>query len=550
MPRGDVGGGLEIPDLSLPELVMAGVGTLDDKPAIIDGPSGRTLTYAELGRGVGAVARSLLSRGVGAGDVVALYLPNLPEFALAFHGSAAAGAVVTPANPTLTAGELKGQLRDSEARLLITVPGRVDTARAAIDGSGVEEIFVVGEAEGATPFATLLEAGGGGTTWDGLPEGVDIDPAVDLVALPYSSGTTGLPKGVMLTHRNLVANVVQCAVRDPADADEVCLAVLPFFHIYGLNAVLNLGLHYGATQVTMPRFEMEVFLECLEGYRVTRASLVPPLVLALARHPQVEEHDLSALERIISGAAPLSAELAEACSRRVGAGVFQGYGLTETSPVTHLNPPSRPELNRPGTVGPPVPDTEAKIVDVDSHEELGPGERGEIRVRGPQVMVGYLNAPEDTDRAFDDEGWLRTGDVGFVDEDGYLTVVDRFKELIKVSGYSVAPAELEAALVAHPSVADVAVVGVPDEERGEIPKAFVVATDPAADPEATNAELAAWLADRLAPYKRVREFEMVDEIPKSASGKILRRVLAERDRRRRGGEDAGVEGAGTGTGRS
>lgn len=525
--------GLEIPDLSLPELVLGRAHELGDKPAFIEGPSGRTLTYAELGRGIRAVARNLRSRGIARGEVVGLYLPNLPEFAVAFHGIAAAGGVVTPANPMLTAGELAGQLRDSGARLLVTVPPLVGKAREAAGDSTVEEIFVVGEAEGATPFTALLEPGSGAER----PEEVSIDPARDLVALPYSSGTTGLPKGVMLTHRNLVANVVQCAVHDPAEADEVALAVLPYFHIYGLNAVLNLCLHFGMTQVTMPRFELEVFLECLERYRVTRANLVPPLVLALARHPLVEEHDLSALECIVSGAAPLGAELAEACARRVGAGVFQGYGLTETSPVTHLNPTSRPERNRPGTVGPPVPGTEVKVVDVDSGEELGPGERGEVQVRGPQVMVGYLNAPEETRRALDDEGWLRTGDVGMVDEDGYLTVVDRFKELIKVSGYSVAPAELEAALVAHPGVADVAVVGVPDEERGEIPKAFVVATDELAEAgaDAMADELTAWLEDRVAPYKRVRAFERVDEIPKSASGKILRRVLAEREQQRHGG---------------
>jgi len=506
-----------VPDISLPAFVLAGSEGRAGKPALIDGPSGRTLTYEELAAGVRGAAAGLARRGLRKGDVLALFSPNLPEFPVAFHGTLAAGGVVTTVNSLNTADEVAKQLRAAGARFLVTVAPFLERALPAAASAGIEEVFVLGEAEGATPFASLLEGGGAAPR-------VEIDPRQDLAALPFSSGTTGLAKGVMLTHENLVANACQVLALQPMRADDVLAGVLPFFHIYGLTCVLNAALSQGATLVTLPRFELEAFLRLVQDQRVTRAYVVPPVVLALARHPAVAEYDLSSLELVNSGGAPLDAALQEACAERLGCVVAQGYGLTETSPVTHLTS-SRPGKTRPGAIGEIAPSTEAKVVDVATGAELGPGEDGEILVRGPQVMKGYLNDPQATAATVDPGGWLHTGDIGHADEDGYFYVVDRLKELIKYKGYQVAPAELEALLVGHPAVADAAVVPKPDEEAGEVPKAYVVLRG-----ETTGEELMAYVAERVAPYKRVREVEVVDEIPKSPSGKILRRVLVERER--------------------
>jgi acyl-CoA synthetase (AMP-forming)/AMP-acid ligase II len=288
---------------------------------------------------------------------------------------------------------------------------------------------------------------------------------------------------------------------------------------------MNNGLYRGATIVTMSKFELEPFLKLLQDHRITRAYLVPPIILALAKHPVVDQYDLSGLRLIMSGAAPLDAGLAAQCEQRLGVEVIQGYGLTETSPVTHCTPDDDPAKNKPGSIGPPLPNTEVRVVDWGTGENYGPNQDGEIWVRGPQVMKGYLNNPEATAHTLDQEGWLHTGDIGHADAEGYFTIVDRLKELIKYKGYQVPPAELEAVLLSHPAVADVAVIPKPDEEAGEVPKAFVVRRG---DVEAD--ELIAYVADRVARHKKVREVAFVDEIPKSASGKILRRVLVDRER--------------------
>lgn len=353
---------------------------------------------------------------------------------------------------------------------------------------------------------------------------VEVDPAEDIVVLPYSSGTTGLPKGVELTHRNLVANLTQNAAMSTVTDDDVILAVLPFFHIYGLQVLMNGVLFNGARAVTLPRFEMEQFLQTIQDHAVTRAALVPPIILGLAKHPLVDEYDLSSLIQVGSGAAPLSAEVEKAATAHTGTEVVQGFGLTETSPVTHAPPP---EGFRPGSIGVPVPNTEIRVVDPESGEDLGPGEQGELWVRGPQVMKGYLNNPEATRGAIDLDGWFRTGDIGMVDEDGHWHITDRLKELIKYKGFQVAPAELEALLLTHPAVVDAAVIGIGDKEAGEVPKGFVVLREGA---RATASELTGHVASHVAHFKQIREIEFVDEIPKSLSGKILRRVLRDRER--------------------
>jgi acyl-CoA synthetase (AMP-forming)/AMP-acid ligase II len=449
--------------------------------------------------------------------VFAHYAPNSPEYAVAFHAVATLGGVNTTANPMLTVDELGTQLRDSGARLLVTVPELVEKANAAARKARVEEIFVYGETGGATPFSSLLRPGGE------RPE-VAIDPAEDVVALPYSSGTTGLPKGVMLTHRNVVANICQMAAHARDRDDERVIAVLPFFHIYGLVVLMNLPLYRGATVVTMPRFELAEFLRVVQEYRITRAYLVPPIVLALVKHPIVDQFDLSSLEFINSGAAPLSAELQVQCAKRLGCQVEQGYGLTETSPTTHWVT-DEPEWQKPGSIGPPLPNTECRIVDVATGQDAADGEPGELLIRGPQVMKGYLNNPQATARTIDRDGWLHTGDLARVEPDGSTRIVDRLKELIKYKGYQIAPAELEALLLTHPAIADAAVIPVADEEAGEVPKAFVVTNG-----SITSDEVIQFVAGHVAPYKKVRVVEIVEEIPKSPSGKILRRVLIERER--------------------
>jgi acyl-CoA synthetase (AMP-forming)/AMP-acid ligase II len=513
---------VDVADVDVTSFVLEGAAGRGDRPALIDGPTGRELTYAGLAEGTAALAAGLAERGFGSADVLGVFMPNLPEYAIAFHGAASAGGMCTTMNPLYTANEVAHQLTDSGARMLLTVPAFLDTAREAAGRAGVEDLFVVGEADGATPLGEVL----------GDPSAApspDIEVADDLAVLPYSSGTTGLPKGVMLTHRNLVANLNQVQAAFPISPDDVLIGCLPFFHIYGMTVIMNQGLRAGATIVTMPRFDLEQFLDIIESRGVTRTYVVPPIALALAKHPAVDERDLSSVEIVMSGAAPLGAELAERVAERLGCTVIQGYGLTETSPVTHLIRPDGE--NRPGTIGRPLPSTECRLVDPESGADLGTGERGELWMRGPQVMRGYLGNEEATAATVDAEGWLHSGDIATVDDDGFFQIVDRLKELIKYKGFQVAPAELEALLITHPSVADVAVIGVPDEEAGELPKAYVVAAGGGVEED----ELMSWVADQVSPQKRIRLVEVVDEIPKSPSGKILRRKLVERERERAAG---------------
>ncbi|HEU4397351.1 MAG TPA: 4-coumarate--CoA ligase family protein [Actinomycetota bacterium] len=508
---------VQIPDVALHELVLADAGRRADAPALVDGPSGRTLTYGQLAGGVRRVAAGLAARGFGKGDVLAIHSPNVPEYALAFYGVCAAGGVNTTINPLYTVDEIAFQLRDAGARFLLTVPPFLDRALAAAAAAGVEEVFVLGEGDGATPFSSLLAAGD-------TPPAVELDPATDLASLPYSSGTTGLPKGVMLTHRNLVANLAQCRPVLVSREGDKLIAVLPFFHIYGQVVLMAAALWQGATLVSMPRFDLEDFLRILQEQRITQAYLVPPIVLALAKHPMVDKYDLSSLGFIMSGAAPMDASLELAAEGRLACDVMQGWGLTETSPVLTTNA-GAPLGPRHGSVGVLLSNTELRVVDPATGAVLGRNQTGELVVRGPQVMKGYLNNPRATADMLDPDGWLHTGDLGHVDDDGYVYVVDRVKELIKFKGLQVAPAELEAVLLAHPAIADAAVVRYPDEEAGEVPKAFVVARSPL-----QAEEVMAFVAERVAPHKKVRRVEFVDEIPKALSGKILRRVLIERDR--------------------
>jgi acyl-CoA synthetase (AMP-forming)/AMP-acid ligase II len=506
---------VRIPRQSLSEFVLDGSRPRAADVALIDATTGSAITYGELREHVRRAAAGLSALGLRKGDVVGLWSPNSPKFAVAFHAVARLGATVTPANPLNTPHELAHQLTDANAKMLITTAALVDKARAAIHECGrAIELITSDEAPGVRSLGSIAR--------DADPPHVEIDPDTDVVVLPYSSGTTGLPKGVMLTHRNLVANLVQV---DAIERDDVraLIAVLPFFHIYGMVVVLSFGLMRGATIVTLPRFELEPFLKALQDWPIAVAHIVPPIAVALAKQPVVDNYNLRHLETLFSGAAPLSAAVTEAVQKRLDVTIKQGYGMTEASPVTHYTAHS--SAVRLGTVGQLAPSTEGRIVDVASGRDAPVGQPGEVWIRGPQVMKGYLNNPEATAQTLDAEGWLHTGDIGSVDSDGYLTILDRLKELIKVKAYQVAPAELEALLLTHPRIADAAVIPVADDECGEVPKAIVV---PRGD--LTADEVIAFVQAQVAHYKRIRHVELVDAIPKSASGKILRRVLVERER--------------------
>ncbi len=501
---------IEIPSVALTPFVLRHASRLADRPALVDGMTGRTLTYGELEQSVARMTGGLRERGFGKGDMLALMAPNLPEYAAVLLATARTGGTVTTINPAYVEREIAHQLADSRPRFVVTIPELQDRITAGLPDS-CEDVF-------------LLDPETGACSLDGAPdlEQTRIDPAEDVVALPYSSGTTGLPKGVMLTHRNLVANLLQLAPLEQREGDAV-VSVLPMFHIYGMQLLMNLPLSVGATVYTLPRFDLETFLRLNQEHRARHAYVVPPIALALARHPCVDGYDLSSLEKVFSAAAPLGAELAVEVEQRLGCPVAQGYGLTEASPASHMQPPGGSPT---GSVGAVVANTECRLVDPVTGEDAEPDANGEIWIRGPQIMKGYFNAEEATREAIDTDGWLHTGDIANVNEQGNFFIVDRMKELIKYKGFQVAPAELEALLLTHPAVADVAVIPIPDDEAGELPKAFVVA-----QAEVDDETLMRFVAAQVATYKQVRVIEFVDAIPKSPSGKILRRELREREAR-------------------
>ena len=515
---------IAIPNLPLVEYLFKDVGKWAGRMAMIDGPTGRSYSFGQLHGAIRACAAGLHARGIRKGDVIGIVSPNLPEYAIAFLAPTVIGALASTVNPLATADEIATQFRDSKARLIVTIPLFAEKCLEAAAKSGVEEVYVFGEAPGTTPFMSLIRPE--------LPvPSVEIDVANDLVVLPYSSGTSGIPKGVMLTHRNLVGNLEQTIRSGQVLIEgDVVLGLLPFFHIFGMVVIMMGAIVQGAPVVTLPKFELPVFLETIQKYRVTVASVVPPILLALAKHPLVANYDLSSMRFFGSGAAPLGEDLASAAAQRLKVKVRQGYGLTETSPVTHFHPIDGERLSY-GSVGPLIANTEARIVNVDTGEDVDVGERGEIWLRGPQIMKGYFNQPQATALCMTPDGWFKTGDIAVVDADGWFEIVDRVKELIKYKGMQVAPAELEAHLLAHPAIADAAVIGIPDEDAGEVPKAFVVIRTPI-----TGDEIMAWIAERVSPYKKIRQVEFTDAIPKSPSGKILRRFLVDRERLKREGK--------------
>jgi long-chain acyl-CoA synthetase len=503
-------------EIGLQERLREVARELAEKPAIIAGD--RVVTYANLDSATDRLAAALAKRGVHKGDRVTLFMPNSVEFVVAFYGTLKAGGVVNPINALSKEREVRFQVDDAGATAVLYHEALAPVVHAVRgDLSKVRAFAVTGKtaSNGVERFDDLAAEPGA------ISVAVGMD---DLAVLPYTSGTTGFPKGVMLTHRNLTANQQQFFAAVPVRRDDVFLNVLPYFHIYALNLLMSGAISLGATQVAMARFDMVEYCTLVERHRATVCFIVPPIVLGLAASPEVDKHDFSSVRFFFSGAAPLAPDPARRMSQRLGKSIIQGYGLTETSPVTHANPQDAAVLE---SIGPAVPGTEDKIVDLETGTRmLAPGEVGEICVRGPQVMKGYWNRPQDTADVIRD-GWLHTGDVGKKDENGYVFIVDRKKEFIKYKGFGVGPAEVEAVLCEHPAVADAGVIGKPNEEAGEIPKAFVQLRPNA---QATADELIAFVKERISDYKRVREVEFIDKVPRTASGKILRRELAGKER--------------------
>lgn len=504
---------VEIPETSLTAFVLRKAEQYGDTVATVDFTGDNEYTFAELAAAVRRVAAGLHARGFGKGDVLAMLAPNVPEYPIAFHAAALAGGTVVALNPLDTADDIVDRLNEAGARLLVTVPAEVAKATALIGRTKTEEIVVFGEAEGATPFAALFADGP-------VPE-PPVDSARDVVTLLHSSGSTGHPKGVMLTHRNMIAKALLTSLVAPTGEGERALAVPPFHHAFGLSMMMNASLLQGTTLVTMPRFEPEAFLKAVQDHRITNLYIVPTIAVLLARSPLVDRYDLSSVRSIVSGGAPLDPEIARLVRERIGCDIGQGYGLTEAmvSFMQERNPVA------PASVGRTAPGVECKIVDVTTGAELDHNENGEILIRGPHVMKGYLNSEEVTRKVLEPDGFLHTGDLGYIDARGELFIVDRIKELIKYNGQQVSPVELEAVLMTHPKVADAAVIGVPDERTGELPKAFVVAKEPV-----TAEEVMAFVTERVAPYKKIRQVEFIAQIPRTPVGKIERRTLKERPR--------------------
>lgn len=511
---------IDIPtDLSLFDL-MRGRANWSEAPseqaALTCGATGATVSYFELeGRVLGA-GHALQQSGFQQGDILAIHIHNCNEWVIGFLATAACGGTSTASSPSYTSAELANQLRDSGASYMLTAEAYRAVAEEAAQMVGIPShriAFIEDKAAFVHAPATSKE----------LALQRPISALTDLLTIPYSSGTTGAPKGVMLSHFNVVANALQVTngghLPDSSlrltDIDRI-LAVLPFYHIYGMCVLLVGALLKRASIVIMPSFEPQTFLTAIQDHRITKAHLVPPIILFLAKADVVSKYDLSSLETVFSGAAPLSQATADALSSRLGLRVSNGYGLTEASPVICSGGIEH------GSSGFLLPNISAKVIDLESGEALPRGSEGELCVLGPNNMMGYWNRPEATSEAFTADGWLRTGDMARIDAQGNVIVGDRLKEFIKVKAFQVAPAELEGALLEHDEVLDACVVGVPDDRSGEAPKAFVVRKNGST---LTVDDLSAMLKSRLAEYKQPREIHFVQNIPKSPAGKILRRLL-------------------------
>ncbi|MDF9749775.1 AMP-binding protein [Arthrobacter sp. ES3-54] len=516
---------VEVPNLGIYDYLFGALAEEDlDRVAVVDGTTGAETTYRALRGQIDALAGAVAAQGLGVNGVAAILCPNVPAFAAVFHGLLRAGATVTTVNSLYTADEIAIQLTDAGAGWLFTVSALLPAAREAAQRTGIPaaRLVVLDGADGHPSLGDLLALSAPAPR-------VSFDPATHVAVLPYSSGTTGRPKGVMLSHRNLIANVEQARGLLGVGPEDRLLALLPFFHIYGLTVLLNLALRQRARLVTMPRFDLPEFLRIIQEHRCSYLFIAPPVAVALSKHPLVAEYDLGSVHTTLSGAAPLDGELGARLAERLGCRVLQGYGMTEMSPVSHLIPHDSRDVPV-SSVGHTVPNMQCRLVDPATGEDIpvpaeGTSAPGHLLCRGPNVMLGYLNRPQETADTLDADGFLRTGDIATVRADGVVTIVDRLKELIKYNGYQIAPAELEALLLTHPGIADSAVIGTLDADGQEVPKAFVV-RQPGADGDALDvAGVMDFVAAKVAPFKKIRRVEFIEAVPKSASGKILRRML-------------------------
>jgi long-chain acyl-CoA synthetase len=526
--------------LSLPEMLAVSATRKGDAPMLDF--MGRRFSYTEVADGVARVARGLQQMGIGKGSRVGLFLPNVPHYVAAYYGALAAGATVVNFSPLYTVHELEAQVEDSGTDTLVTLSAAalLPTALAVLDGSSLKRL-VVGSIAGGLPaaksilyrlfkkgevaalpddpriirFSALIEN-------DGRPAPVAIDAETDVALIQYTGGTTGTPKGAKLTHQNLTANARQVNAIDPDhDAGDRILGVLPFFHVFANTCVLNRTVLNGGMITMLPRFDARAALQAITRTKATALPGVPTMYQALLDHPDLAKTDFSSLRVCISGGAPMPAELREKFIAATGASLVEGYGLTESSGVVATNPYDGPV--KPGTIGQPIPATRIRLLDRDDPTKGAPaGEPGELAVKGPQIMLGYWNRPDADKDSFTDDGWLRTGDVAAIDDEGYIRIVDRLKDMIAVGGFKVYPSVIEAHLHEHPAVKEAIVLGVPDAYRGEVPKAFVTLEEGF---EVSGEALAAWLNPQLGKHERVSAVEVRLNLPKTMIGKLDRKAL-------------------------
>ncbi|MFZ5817488.1 MAG: long-chain-fatty-acid--CoA ligase [Bacillota bacterium] len=534
---------LEYPEVPVYHFLFQQIEAHPERTALIF--FGKRISYREFGELVDRFAAALVRRlGLRKGERVGIMLPNCPQNLIAHIAAQRAGGIPVQFNPLYVAREIEYQVKDAGCRFFVTLDLFWEKVREG--GKGVERFIVTSMAD-FLPFPLSLlyrlkakvpaiEAGAAIRFADLLQERaegfapVPVNPREDPAFLLYTGGTTGISKGVVSTHFNVTANILQLKewLQRPADAHDTVLVVMPLFHSYGLTAAASFSLSQGGTCILVPRFEVREVLKLIHRYRPNSFPGVPTIYTALLKEPEIRRYDLKSIELCVSAAAPLPVELLQEFEAMTGASILEGYGLTEASPATHSNPMHGRRV--PGSVGLPYPDTDVRIIDLETGEDLPPGQEGEVLIRGPQIMKGYWNKPEETAAAIRD-GWLYTGDIGRMDEDGYLYIVDRKKDMIIASGYNIYPREIDEVLYQHPAVLEACAVGVPDPYRGETVKAFVVLKPGAT---ATEQEIIEFCRERLAAYKRPARVEFLAELPKSAVGKVLRRVLAEQERAKAG----------------
>jgi len=534
-------GHLYYPEIPIHKILDETAERFPERPAFL---YPEKLTFKQFKNRVDIFATALKNLNIKKGDRIALYGPNSIQWEISFYGLEKAGAILVPMNPLFKETEVEYEANDSGAEIIIASQPLYPIVNAVENKTNFKNIIIIESGDKKDiPDGTI--------GWSELINSTKLDPPdynfntkEDLAALVYTSGTTGLPKGTMLTHYNMVSNVIQiCQLFELSEID-VAMTVLPLYHIYGLNVCMNQAIWLGAAQVVTPRFAVKEFCELIEKYQVTYSLCVPPIFLAVVRHledPNIKEYDWSNLKIFNNGAAPIPLELLERFDKLAKekckakeVSIQHGWGLTEASPVVAVNPMYRRKMESQGTL---IPDTFHKIIDLETNKEIPErGKVGELVIKGPQVMKGYWKRPEDTKDAFwtdpnTGEKWLRTGDMAYIDEDEYEHLLDRIKEMIKYKGWSIAPAELEDLLFKNPHVFDAAVIGKPSKELdvGEIPKAFIILKSESKG-KVNEQEIMNWVAERISAYKKIREVEFVDSIPKSGSGKILRRELINKEK--------------------